>query len=177
MQQKLYTHEQNWHNEAKEILAKYQVTLTEEDIAQMSKDRWKTLIKEKVYKYTLDKLNNERLTKKRASILGKYEQLKIAKYFSELSANNARIWFQIRSSTLDIKEFRPYQYTDQECRLCNNGIESIAHIVNECVAISRDTEILNHLVATGEERRSVIDCVEEFMRKIEELNDSTTSNT
>ena len=45
----------------------------------------------------------------------------------------------------------------------------------ECIAISRNTIILNHLIATGGGRRSVLGCANEFIMKVEELNNSTAS--
>ena len=51
-------------------------------------------------------------------------------YLNKLYPKQANAIFQARSSTLDIKEHRPYRFHDLKCRLCHKEDETLQHIVN-----------------------------------------------
>ena len=52
------------------------------------------------------------------------------KYLKCLYPKQARIILQCRSKTLDIKQHRPYSYSDIVCRSCGREDENVEHIIN-----------------------------------------------
>jgi hypothetical protein len=88
-----------------------------------------------------------------------------------LTPKQARKIFHVRTGTLDLRCVRKYKYGDSTlCRLCQNGEETIEHVLNDCVHIERTTKINNHLTTNPEELPEVANRCLAFDKKIEELD-------
>ena len=70
---------------------------------------------------------------------------------------------------IDIKERRRYKYGDDVlCRLCNEGIESINHVINECTEISRTRTIDDAFSTSEEDTRDIAARFVEFSVKVDQ---------
>ena len=110
-QQKLYHKEKNWY-EARELLKKYSINKSEEEILTMGRHRWKTLVKTKVTAEIIDVMNKQRTTLAKSSRMPPYAALEIQEYFNFLSPGDAHLLFQIRVQVFDVKRWKKYRYAD-----------------------------------------------------------------
>ena len=133
-QQKLYLFEQNWFNEVNALRGKYVIKHTDEEITSFSKEKWKSVVHSSVIAFALKQLNDENSCKSKTSHLPPYSALVPQSYLEFLRPADARLFFAIRSGTLDIKTTRKYNYDDGDvlCRLCGQDEETVEHIVNSC---------------------------------------------
>ena len=180
-QQKLFSYESNWYNEVIALRSKYGLTQTDEEISLLSKEKWKSLVKAAINDYVLDVLNLENSQKKKTSHLPPYTELLPQQYFEFLSPADSRLFFSIRSGTLDIKSFRKYSYCEEDtcCRLCGLADETIEHIVNECVDLPKTVDVDVEDVFSLERKsveivlsrvKSFIKLSEERKEKVEPVN-------
>ena len=102
-QQKLYLFEKNWFNEVYALRSKYGIGHTDEEIVSMSKDKWKAVVHSNVRAYALKNLNAENSCKSKTSNLPPYTSLMPQGYLEFLRPADARLFFAMRSGTLDIK--------------------------------------------------------------------------
>ena len=142
-QQKLFEYEKNWCNEVSELRLKYGLNDDDNEIAAMSKEKWKSKVKEQVHKFAVAHLNSENSQKSKTSHHPPRETLLTQDYFTYLKPADARLLFSIRCGTLDIKTMRRYNYDvgDTACRLCEDGEETIDHIINCCTCIERTSTV------------------------------------
>ena len=126
MMEKL-TGEKNWWERVKGLLSKYQVSM--DDVKSMTKNSYKKFVKERVHDVALQNLRDQCKSKERTQSLS-FSSLNPQGYLRELYPTQAKIIFQCRSKTLDIKEYRQYMYKDMVCRLCNDAEETLEHVVN-----------------------------------------------
>ena len=121
--------EKNWWAGVSELLKKYEITATIEEIKNMSKDTYKKMVKKAVNQEAHKVLSDECSSKKKTSQL-QYSSLKLQPYMQKMNVENTRVLFQCRAKTLDIKDHRQYKYEDRMCRKCNDADETIEHILN-----------------------------------------------
>ena len=169
-QQKLFPYEKNWYNEVITLRSKYGLTQTDSEIAELSKDKWKSQVKTAVIELALEYLNNENSEKTKTCHLPVYTALQPQKYFEYLPPADSRLLFSIRSGTLDIKTFRKYNYTDGDtlCRLCGEADETIEHIVNQCKDVRRSYHVENIFTDQKDEVEVVVSRVRDFIKISEE---------
>ena len=67
-QQSTFEYEGNWHNDIKEILERYSIGESEEEIKDMKKEKWKRLVKGKVEDYAVEQINKECNEKKKTTL-------------------------------------------------------------------------------------------------------------
>ena len=113
----------------KQLMEKYSIQLTEEEIAAMSKDAFKGNVKKAVRSYAFDKLKTECQLKSKTEHI-KYEEFNTQDYIKKMYPGDAKIIFRCRSKTLNIKEHTKYQNSSYECRWCGVADEMLEHIVN-----------------------------------------------
>ena len=170
-QQKLFTFEKNWFNEVAQVRKRYGITENDDEIAGHSKDKWKDIVTSKVNGIALECLNKENTTKSKTAHHPAPCVLNHQSYFDYLKPSESRLFFAIRSGTLDIKTFRKYNYEvdDVSCRLCQKEEESVEHIVNRCEAISR-TSSSNIDIHSMEKEvvKMIVDRMKEFIKRSEE---------
>ena len=135
----MFLFENNWYNEVASLRCKYGIEYTDEEIIGLSKEKWKSLVHSSVIDFALSQLNAENSSKSKTSHLPVYETLMPQSYLEFLRPADARLFFAIRSGTLDIKTMRKYNYKDGDvlCRLCGKEEETVEHIVNSCLHVSQ----------------------------------------
>ena len=124
---KVLSSESNWWSSTKRLLEEYEVSL--EEVKKSSRESFKALIKRKISDTALKELTKDCAEKRKTSSLH-YTALKPQDYLSHLYPKHAKIVFQCRSKTLDIKDHRSYKFNDRVCRKCGSAEETIQHITN-----------------------------------------------
>ena len=133
-----YRHEKNWGNEIVTLLLKFKLPQDETEITNMEYSKWKEIVKTNVKRFALKELNEEKEKQSKSKSLPSYQSLKRQDYFNTLSTEHARILFKVRCKILDIKVFNAWKYSDCVCRRCNDGIEDVNHILNNCKEMERE---------------------------------------
>ena len=176
-QQKLFEFEKNWYNEVKMLRRKFELQESEEEIMRMSKEKWNSIVADKVTKFAIDYLNNENSLKSKTSHHPRRTTLQTQEYFDYLCPADARLLFSIRSGTLDLKTLRRYRYDSEDtlCRLCEKEDETVDHIVNRCMELDRRTNITDVNSILREDIQEVVGRVKAFVTRIDEMEDDKPS--
>ena len=128
-QQQHLPYEKNWANFTEHLIEKYGLTKNYKDISELTKEKWKTMVEEKVneaaYKELVDK--NAELSKTKELI---YQSLQRRTYISEKTAEIACFIFRVRIRSISCKANMKSSFSDLKCRLCGNANEDQYHIVN-----------------------------------------------
>ena len=176
---KLTYHEQkkypatNWANEVSALRTKYQLDETEDEIITLTKQKWKEIVKSKVRQYAFIELKKEAETQKHALDVSAYADLNKQSYITELSPARARKIFHIRTNTIDLRTIRKYQHGDStKCRLCDTEDETLAHVVNRCPNIPRETLIPNLYCSDSNLLQEIADRCVNFMERTKEKDDN-----
>ena len=121
--------ESNWWTDVKHSMEKYNIDTPLDEIAAMSKERFRVIVNTSVKKLALRELVDEVKTKKKTKHLI-YTELQTQSYLLNFYPTQARTIFKSRCQTLDIKSHLTYRYDDLCCRVCGEGEESLIHVVN-----------------------------------------------
>ena len=144
------------------------------EIANLGKDAWKRSVKTKVRAQALSDLNSEAAEQKNGANLIPYNDLSAQEYIKILTPKQARKIFHIRTGTIDIRGVRKYTYGDDtSCRLCEDAVESVEHIVNHCCKIDRLSQIKDLFTNNIEELREISHRCILFDKKVEETKKDT----
>ena len=119
----------NWWTSVKELLNRYSLNLSEEEITEMSKETFKGVVKKAVKEYAFQKLKDECKVKSKTKNVN-YEKFVAQEYIKKLNPAMARVIFKCRSKTLNIKEHTMYNNNHQTCRWCGVTDETLEHVVN-----------------------------------------------
>ena len=167
-QQQMYSFELNWANEMKNLLETHNLSTDETIIQQLPRKTWKKMVKEAVTRVSLLSLNAECSEKTKTN--GRvYTQLQLQPYFHHLPASKARKYFQLRGNIYNFKCNRPYQHSDDICRLCGEEPEDTNHVLNVCSKVSRSSKRFVDLWEVGEdEMKELFNRLEQFEQLIEE---------
>ena len=139
-----YPFEPNWGNQIIQIKLKYDISETDEEIAQISKERWKNFVKSRVKSYVFKELIDQALLQKHSRNITLPSKLGRQEYMTKLPSVNARKIFHIRTGTVDLKGHRKYMYGENtSCRLCHGNMEDVGHVVNVCPMIPRSEAVLD----------------------------------
>ena len=160
--------EKNWANEVAELRTTYEIVESDEDIAELSKEEWKTKVYDPVKALALVNLNEEKNNLSKSSAYPDAESLKTAKYIDHFTVKHACLLFRVRSRIVDIKEFHQYKYRDKQCRCCETSDETLIHVLNLCPTLksdpcnegdefSDDPKVLEKVVLRAEEFMGIID--------------------
>ena len=127
---KSFEHETNWANDMKNTLQKYSLVSDEQEIKKMGKEKWKTLVKQKVESFWFDYLVHECGVMKKTQHL-KYDKLKGQEYLTSMSPQDAQIIFRARLGCINCKGNMPSAHRGNlTCRLCKMADETQEHILN-----------------------------------------------
>ena len=88
---------------------------TDEEIAEMTKVTWKKYVKEMVKSAALESLVQENNTKEKTRDI-QFETLKMSEYLeTNMRTSLSKVIFNVRSKTLNIKDWCPWNYSDMNC--------------------------------------------------------------
>ena len=164
--QTLLPEHKNWWSDVKNLMKKYSILFSEEEIKAMSKDAFKQKVKEAVKIFAFQSLKEECQSKTRTESV-RYEKFCIQDYINTMNPNIAKIIFKCRSKTLSIKDHSKFKHSDNLCRWCGVNDETLQHIVNcgNDVIISDTVTVVNEL--RKDQMEMVAERVEMFISKVE----------
>ena len=120
------------------------IDLTDDEISLISKYSWKKYVKEKVNIAAFNYLVTENELKEKTKQIS-YTSLKMRNYLLENeNCSLSKIIFSIRSQTLDIKEWKPWNYKDNLCVKCSIFAETMDHFVT-CESYEKITEKIGEI--------------------------------
>ena len=111
------------------------------DIQKMSKEKWKSIIKQTIKEYTFRKLIERKETHSKVKDLV-YSKFEIQDYLKPCSQIITRkeieLIFKLRSKMVNIKANYKGSQKTIECSSCNNGEETQEHIYNSCEVLNNE---------------------------------------
>lgn len=177
-QQKLFKFERNWANEIHSLMKEYSIEVSEQEISNMSLDKWKSLIKKKITHAAIIKLNEQRQSLSKGSTIPPYKSLCQQGYLSAMLSEDARTMFQIRSQICNTKECRKYMYEEagSECRICKTSQEDIDHVLNKCEKVMDGNSLseVNVYSLEQDELNEVVRRFKRFKELVKEVNSEHT---
>ena len=170
-QQSLFQYEKNWFNEVQNLRKQFGIDHTDDEIMNISKEGWKTVVHSKVRNFALKCSNIEMSQQSKTSHLPPFQCFKTQDYFNFLSTADARLFFAVRSGTVDIKSLRKYNYDDGDtlCRLCGGADETLEHIINQCDMVNRSNIIEDIFSVKKDSAMEVISRLKHFQKSSEDL--------
>ena len=138
-----FTYEKNWANSIRQTLFDLDIFMSDEEIAPLSKSKWKGMVKRKVREKAFSFLSLEASKgSKTASIY--YEKLAMQRYVTDLPPRAAQQIFRLRSRTVSCKANQKERFkNDLSCRSgCGTDLENQQHVVN-CTDIHGNVETLD----------------------------------
>ena len=164
----------NWANEIANIRKVYTLNETDQEVSLMSKDTWKRRVKTEIQAKALADLQIECRDQKHAGNLPPYRELVRQQYLDNLPPKLSRKVFHIRTGTVDLRGVRKYMYGDNtECRLCQNEVETVEHVVNGCPEVTRTGQIENIFTTDCEILKEVAKRCVEFDSKVEDKSNAS----
>jgi hypothetical protein len=178
-QTKRYKHEENWPQEIRGLLKKYQLEEDENLIRNTGKEVWKQTVFNEVTSLVADELNTSCCKGSMTKDLSCLEDISMKDYFRNMAPSEARLLFAMRSNIIDLRGVRKYMYKDSTCRLCKNGDEDVDHVINRCAKIGR-RELMDMKELFQEDilkLKEMVKRMKEFIHEIDELEDSKIEMT
>ena len=106
-----------------------EIFISDEDVQIVSKWSWDKFVNEKVKHAALKYLVEENSQKDRTKHII-FKELKMSDYLHENKNRYlSQIIFSVRSQTLNIKEWKPWNYHDNLCVKCKIYAETMDHFV------------------------------------------------
>ena len=122
------THEKNWANTIHETLQKYNLHA---EIASLTKDKWKNIVKTKVNDKAFDVLSADCGKGSKTSQLY-YDCFKRQQYITSLSPHAARQVFRARSRTIPCKRNQKESFENNLMCRTGCGVEENQHHIINC---------------------------------------------
>ena len=139
---KSFPAERNWANDICQLFIKYDITCSEEEIKELSVDRWKSFVKNKVGQFWFNTLSQECANMKKTELL-EYEAFECQSYLTDMSPLDAQVIFRARLSSISCKGNMPSSHrTNMMCRLCGDSDETQGHVLN-CAKVRQEKECLD----------------------------------
>ena len=158
----------NWWTGVKELMLKYSINFSEDQIKEMSKESYKEKVKKAVKNVAFEELKAECRSKGKTEKI-KYTVFTTQKYITSLYPNHSRIIFKCRSKTLDIKEHMQYKYKDGiHCRWCGISDETVSHIVN-CGYNGQPIDDVEEIIYGSDiqKMKDVAERIEDFIERVD----------
>ena len=178
-QQKRFEFERSWYKEIVSLLEKYQLEKDEEIIRTFNKERWKQMVNKQVCASVVEAFNKNCKEKKKTNSFPCQTKIQSQEYMQQLSPNDARMYFQIKSKVVDLKVIRKYMYDDLSCRLCQENDEDLNHVLNICKHIMRNDQVIrDEDIMCGNDddlAREVVKRMNDFYTKVKECEQSNSS--
>ena len=122
----------------------YELWYTLNDIRQMTKNKWKTLVQDKVTKKAEEEILDKVRQMKKLAELKTQGEFRIVKkqYLKELPSQYAQIIFKARTRMLptrnNYKNMRKEgSLEDEICQRCEQQKDSEKHLIEECLSVER----------------------------------------
>ena len=139
---KSFTGEINWSNDIHQLMLQYNINCQEDEIKCMSKEKWKSLVKQKVESFWFNSLVQECASMKKTQNLT-YDSFSCQSYLMDLTPQDAQIIFRARLRAIKCKGNMAGSYrTDMACRLCGEFDETQEHSIN-CINVRKEKSCLD----------------------------------
>ena len=132
--QELSSHQGDWVRLVQDDKNKLELDLKNEEIMELSKSMFKTIVDKKIERYALIELNKMKMKHSKSGYL-KSSSFKAASYLvdSNFTKNEAQLLFKLRSKTLNVKlNFQSKENAHLQenlCRTCHLFPESQGHLI------------------------------------------------
>ena len=121
--------------------AELNIKLEDKEIKEMTKSKWKDMIKQKTEEKAFKDLLKENSEKTKTKDIV-FESLKLSDYLKEnINSTLSNIIFSIRSGTLDTKQWNSWSYENNLCLMCELKEETMDHFM-ECQSYGTKSEII-----------------------------------
>ena len=121
-------------------LLELKLHMTDHEILNISKLRWKNIVKHKVTQACFEYLLNENSSKEKTKDIT-FKKFEMSKYLLEnRSTSLSKIIFGARSGTLDIKEWNMWKYEDNICVKCEMAAETMSHFMT-CSSYGKESYV------------------------------------
>ena len=158
----------SWVAKLINTLNKYDITLN--DLLNTNRLQWKCIVNNAVLNQSNKKFIEEAQKRKKLHQIIKYKkEIKLEKYFSDLSVSHARTIFLLRTRMLALKCNQKSQYGENIiCPRCGKGDDNEFHLLYECEANKEKIQInLENIMRTEnidkEELQSVAQIIQETL--------------
>ena len=131
--QKLNENPGDWVKILNEERFRYGIVKSDEEISQMSKNKFKKIVQEKIQKFANKYLHDLAKTHTKSA---KIENKKFVRqlYFADrrFSREDIQLLFALRTRTINVKQNFKSQYENMNCRICKveNSLEDEEHILH-----------------------------------------------
>ena len=161
------SHEPNWANNVKEMRLRYEISLSDEEVSQLSIGEWKKIVNDKVDEVVFRELVQEAKASSKTKELD-YELLECQKYLFTMDTFSARRIARLRSRTFACKANHKSAYGNNlSCRTKGcSAVETQEHLLN-CRNIQGDVcEVDSTFVKKGD-LDGDIPRLRELLRRVE----------
>ena len=137
----------DWVKTALENIKELNLNLDEEKISQMSKYKFKKIVKEKLLTVAFNYLIEKKQTHSKM-LNTDYEKLKIQSYLksdSGLTTDEKKLLMKFRTRMASVKDNFKNQYEDQLCQLCKSVNEDQIHLFSCQKILDRCDDLANNV--------------------------------
>ena len=122
----------DWVTSVEKDIEELELNISFEEIKEMTKDRWKNIVKNTIQQKTFMKLEAKKQTHSKVKDL-EHIRLEMQDYFmpngiKDMNKEEVQLIFKIRSKSTDVKMNRKNQFETHECSVCSMENESQEHI-------------------------------------------------
>ena len=138
------------------------------------------MVNKQVYSFVAKELNTRCSQGKMTSMFPCRTEVQMKEYMRKMTPSDARLLFAIRSKTIDLRGVRTYMYEEATCRLCEQGIEDIDHILNTCIHVTRTKTTFSEMEILGDDiqiSKEVVTRMKQFITKVEDIVSSESNRT
>ena len=136
---KAYPMAANWFSNITKLLVKYNLPSDEQNIVGLSRDTWKSRVKQAVVAEAVKVLLSDAKSKKKLSDISLPNTLKTQEYLMAYSSDISIVIFKLRGRSVNCLKNRG---SDGPCRLCGHAKETQEHAIN-CPIIASGCELLS----------------------------------
>ena len=123
-----YGSEKNWANNILDLRRKYNLPLKDENISNMSKPVWKSIVKRQIQYYVFNCLLESCQSNRKTALL-RYNKFKSVDYLTKLDPEIARVLIKARLRMFEVKvNFKKKYNYKLNCPFCTDETETFDHI-------------------------------------------------
>ena len=160
----------DWCQQVKDDKEKYEISFTDEDITNISKEKYKNMIKSKIENKAVQYLKETARSHSKSKWLinQKFEK---QQYLSDrrFTKEEVQLLFSLRTKTVDCKSnFKNLYGTNLTCRICDdkNSLENEDHILT-CKLLNEETHNIQFtdVYGTIEQQYKAVQMFKKILRK------------